>query len=163
LNGKSQKETGTQLTLVPYRGVAPAIQDLIAQQIDLVFAAPDQLPFFRAGSVKAFAATSDVRLEVAPDTPTFAELGLPALSFTSWYGVFAPKGTPSNIISILNVAITDALADPAVRSQFADLGMDIFPRDQQTLEALGVLVKADAEKWWPLMNEYEIRAGSQTP
>jgi tripartite-type tricarboxylate transporter receptor subunit TctC len=153
-----QKETRTQLTLVPYRGVAPAIQDLVAQQIDLVFAAPDQLPFLRAGSVKAFAATSDVRLEVAPDIPTFAELGLPALSLSTWFGVFAPKGTPSDIISILNAAITDVLADPAVRSQFADLGMDILPRDQQTPEALGALVKADAEKWWPIMKEYGIRA-----
>jgi tripartite-type tricarboxylate transporter receptor subunit TctC len=153
-----QKQTGTQLTLVPYRGVAPAIQDLVAQQIDLVFGPPDQLSLLRAGSVKAFAATSDVRLEVAPDIPTFAELGLPALSLSAWFGVFAPKGTPSDIISILNAAITDALTDPGVRSRIADLGMDNFPRDQQTPEALGALVKADAEKWWPIMKEYGIRA-----
>jgi tripartite-type tricarboxylate transporter receptor subunit TctC len=99
-----------------------------------------------------------VRLEVAPDIPTFAELGLPALSLSAWFGVFAPKGTPSDIISILNAAITDALTDPGVRSRIADLGMDIFPRDQQTPEALGALVKADAEKWWPIMKEYGIRA-----
>jgi tripartite-type tricarboxylate transporter receptor subunit TctC len=153
-----QRETGTQLALVPYRGVAPAIQDLVAQQIDLVFGLPEQLPVLRAGSVKAFATTSDVRLEIAPDIPTFAEMGLPTLTFSTWFGVFAPKGTPKDIINVLSAAITDALADPAVRSRLADLGMDIFPRDQQTPQVLGALVKADAEKWWPIMKEYGIKA-----
>ena len=153
-----QKETGTQLTFVPYRGAAPAIQDLVAQNIDLVFAAPDQLPFFQAANVKAIAVTSDTRLKVSSELPTFAEMGLPTLSFSAWFGVFAPKSTPQDIISKLNAAITDALTDPAVRSRIADLGIDVFPREQLTPEALGSLVKADIEKWWPIMKNFGIKA-----
>jgi len=153
-----QKETGTQMTFVPYRGVAPAMQDLLAGQIDLMFSGPEQLPLIRAGSVKAYAVSSDVRLASAPDIPTFREMGLPALSYTTWAGFFAPKGTPKDIISKLNAAAVDALADPAVRSRFVDLGMEIVPRERQTPEALGALVKAGAEKWWPIIKELGIKA-----
>jgi tripartite-type tricarboxylate transporter receptor subunit TctC len=96
-----QKETGTQVTLVPYRGTAPSVQDLLAHQIDILYANADQLPLMRAGSIKAYAVTSDTRLAVAPDIPTFAELGLPAVSYTPWWGLFAPRGTPKDIISKL--------------------------------------------------------------
>jgi tripartite-type tricarboxylate transporter receptor subunit TctC len=153
-----QKKTGTQFALVPYRGLAPATQDLVAGQIDLLIGTQDLLPLERAGSVKAYAATSDTRLALAPDIPTFAEMGLPALSYSAWLGLFAPKGTPKEIIGRLNAAARDALADPAVRSRLADLGMEVFPRKQQTPEALGALQKADAEKWWPLIKEFGIRA-----
>jgi tripartite-type tricarboxylate transporter receptor subunit TctC len=153
-----QKETATQFTLVPYRGFAPAIQDLVAGQIDLLFATQDLLPLVRAGSIKAYAATSDTRLALAPDIPTFAEMGLPAVSFPAWYAFFAPKGTPKEIIDRLNTAAVQALANPSVRSRLADLGVEIFPRKQQTVEALGGLVKAYAEKWWPLIKEFGIRA-----
>jgi tripartite-type tricarboxylate transporter receptor subunit TctC len=153
-----QKETGTQFTLVPYRGLAPATQDLVAGQIDLLFRAPDALPLARAGSIKAYATTSDTRLALAPDIPTFAEMGLPALSCFAWFGFFAPRGTPKDIIGKLNAATVEALADPTVRSRLADFGYDIFPRKQQTPEALGALVKADAEKWWPLIREFGIKA-----
>src|SRR5262249_1311437 len=111
-----QKETGTQLTLVPYRGNAPAAQDLAAAQIDLRFGGPDQLPLMRAGSIKAYAVTSDKRLAVASDIPTFAEMGLPTLSSPNWFGLFAPKGTPKQIIDKLNAAAVEALDDQAVRS-----------------------------------------------
>jgi tripartite-type tricarboxylate transporter receptor subunit TctC len=153
-----QKETGTQFTLVPYRGSAPALQDLVAGQIDFYFDAPQQLPLMRAGSITAYALTSESRLALAPDIPTFAEMGLPALSYTDWVGLFAPKGTPRNVIGKLNAAAGEALADPAVRSRLADLGMDIFPRKQQTPEALSALVKAEAEKWWPIIKELAIKA-----
>jgi tripartite-type tricarboxylate transporter receptor subunit TctC len=152
-----QKETGTHFTLVPYRGVAPAIQDLVAGQIDLLFSTPDALPLVGAGGIKAYAATSDARLAPAPDIPTFGEMGLP-LSFSAWFALFAPKGTPREIIDRLNAATAQALADPAVRSRLADLGMEVFPRGRQTPEALGALQKADAEKWWPLIKEFGIRA-----
>jgi tripartite-type tricarboxylate transporter receptor subunit TctC len=112
----------------------------------------------RAGSIKAYAATSDARLVLAPDIPTFAEMGLPALSYSNWGGLFAPKGTPKEIIGKLNAAAVDALADPAVRSRLGDLGFEIFPRDQQTPEALGALQRADAEKWWPIIKELGIKA-----
>jgi tripartite-type tricarboxylate transporter receptor subunit TctC len=152
-----QKETGTQLTLVPYRGFAPARQDLAAGQIDLVLDVVDALPLVRAGSIKAYAVSSDARLDIAPDIPTFRELGLPALSWSGWYGVFAPRGTPSNVIERLNTAAVEALADPAVRSRLGGLGFEIFPRERQTPEELGALVKADAKKFWPIIKEAGIK------
>ena len=152
------KETGTQLTLVPYRGAAPAIQDLVAGQIDLWFDLPPALSLMQAGSIKAYAVISDMRLAQAPDIPTFAEMGLPAVSWSGWLGFFAPRSTPKGIIGELNAAAVEALADPAVRSRFAALGLEIFPRERQTPEALGALVKADAEKWWPIIKELGIRA-----
>jgi tripartite-type tricarboxylate transporter receptor subunit TctC len=134
------------------------MQDLVAGQIDLYFGSPDQLPLMRAGSVKAYAVTSDTRSALAPDTPTFAEMGLPALSYSAWNGLFAPRGTPRDIIGRLNAAAVEALADPAVRSRLVDLGYEVFPREQQTPEALGALVKADAAKWWPIIKELGIKA-----
>jgi tripartite-type tricarboxylate transporter receptor subunit TctC len=149
-----QKETGTRFALVPYRGNALAAQDLAAGQIDLFFDTPVQLPLVRAGSIKAYAVTSDARMAVAPDIPTFAELGLPVLSFSAWYELFAPKGTPKDIIDKLNGAAVEALADAAVRSRFIELGLNIYPRERQTPGALAALVKADAEKWWPIIKEF---------
>jgi tripartite-type tricarboxylate transporter receptor subunit TctC len=153
-----QKETGTHFALVPYRGIAPAAQDLVAGQIDLWFGTPDQLPLMRAGSIKAYGVTSDTRLALAPDIPTFEEMGLPALTFYAWNALFAPKGTPRDIIAKLNAAAVEALADAAVRVRLVDLGFEIFPREQRTPEALGALVKADAEKWWPIIKEAGIKA-----
>jgi len=102
--------------------------------------------------------TSTTRLAFAPDIPTFAEMGLPALSFSTWLGLFAPKGTPREIVGKLNAAVVEALADPVVRSRLVDLGFEIFPHDQQTPEAFGDLVKADAGKWWPIIKELGIKA-----
>jgi len=152
-----RKETGTQFALVPYRGVAPAIQDLVAGQIDLLIGSPDQLPLMRAGSIKAYAVTRNTRIELAPDIPTFAELGLPALLWLPWYGLFAPRGTPKDTIRKLNAAVVEALADPAVRSRLIDLGLEIFPHEQQTPEALAALQKSDVEKWWPIIKELGIK------
>jgi tripartite-type tricarboxylate transporter receptor subunit TctC len=153
-----QKETGTQLTIVPYRGFTPSMQDLIAGQIDLLFEAPNGLSLVQAGSVKAYAVTSDTRLTLAPDIPTISEFGLPAMSFPNWFGLFAPSGTPRDMIGKLKAATVEALADRAVQSRLADLGADIFPRERQTPEALGAMVKADAEKWWPIIKELGIKA-----
>jgi tripartite-type tricarboxylate transporter receptor subunit TctC len=152
-----QKETGTSFALVPYRGTAPAMQDLVAGQIDLSFDLPIQLSLMRAGSIKAYAVTSETRLAAASDLPTVGEMGLPALSSSTWFGFFAPKGTPADVIGKLNAATVEALADPAVRSRFAALGLEIFPRERQTPEALGALVKADAAKWWPIIKESGIK------
>jgi tripartite-type tricarboxylate transporter receptor subunit TctC len=102
--------------------------------------------------------TSDTRAAIAPDIPTFAEMGLPTLSYSQWFGMFAPRRTPRNIIGKLNTAAMEAMADPAVRSRLGDLGMEIFPRERQTPEGLAALVKADAEKWWPIMKEFGIKA-----
>lgn len=153
-----QRETGTHFALVPYRGTAPRVQDLLAAQIDLSFGEADQLGLVRAGSIKAYAVTSDTRLARAPDIPTFGEMGLPTLSFLQWYGLFAPKGTPREIIGRLNAAAIEALADAAVRSRLVELGFEIFPSERQTPEALGALRNADAEKWWPVVKELGIKA-----
>src|SRR5215475_4508217 len=152
-----QKETATQFTFVPYR--SGVMQDLLAGRIDLSFMTPDMLPLVRAGSIKAYAVASDTRFALAPDIPTFGEMGLPTVSYSAWYGLFAPKGTPKEIIGTLNAAVVEALADRAVQSRLADFGVEIFPRDQQTPEALGARVKADAEKWWPLIKEFGIKGG----
>jgi tripartite-type tricarboxylate transporter receptor subunit TctC len=101
---------------------------------------------------------SQVAAPVTSDIPTFAEMGLPAMTFSDWYGFFAPKGTPKDIISKLNAAAVEALADPAVRSRFAELGYEVFPRERQTADALAALQKADAEKWWPIIKELGIKA-----
>jgi tripartite-type tricarboxylate transporter receptor subunit TctC len=153
-----QRATGTQFAIIPYRGAAPAMQDLIAGQIDLFIDTPLQLPQVRAGNIKAFAVTSDARLAVAPDVPTFAEMGRPTVSYSGWYGIFAPKSTPRDIVGKLNAAAVVALADPLVMSRIVDLGTQLFPRQQQAPEALGALQKADAEKWWPIIQESGIRA-----
>jgi tripartite-type tricarboxylate transporter receptor subunit TctC len=154
-----RQQTGTQFAIVPYRGGGPAMQDLLTGQIDLLMAAPAiSLAFMGAGNIKAYAVTSDERLAPAPDIPTFAEMGLPALSFSDWGGLFAPKGTPKDIISKLNAASVEVLADPAVRSRFAALEMEIYPREKQTPEALAALQKSDAERWWPVIKELGIGA-----
>jgi len=152
-----QKETGTRFQFVPYRGAAPAIQDLVAGQIDLVIETTVHLPQVRAGSIKAYAVTTKTRLPVAPDIPTVGEAGLPGLSVTSWYGLFAPKGTPKEVIGKLHAAVVDALDDPAIRQRLTDIGFEMFPRDQWTPEALGTLVKADIEKWWPIIKAANIK------
>jgi tripartite-type tricarboxylate transporter receptor subunit TctC len=153
-----QKEIGARFTVVPYRGLAPAIQDLVASHIDLCFGTPDQLSFARAGNIKVYGVASDRRLALIPNVPTFAEMGLPAISFSIWLGLFAPKGTPADIIRKINAGAVPTLADPAIRSRLAELGFEVFPREQQTPEALGALVKADSDKWWPLIKEFGIKA-----
>jgi tripartite-type tricarboxylate transporter receptor subunit TctC len=153
-----QKQIGTQFTIVPYRGTAPAIQDLVAGQIDLSFSTVLDLAQARAGSIKAYAVTSETRLASAPDIPTVGEMGLPALSYSAWSGLFAPKGTPKDIIGKLNAAAVAALADPAVRSRVINLGDEIFPGERQTPETLAALQRADAERWWPIIKELGIKA-----
>jgi len=154
-----RKETGTQFSLVPYRGGAPAMQDLIGGQIDLLVSAPapNDLALVRSGAIRAYAVFSDIRLLQAPEIPTIQETGWPSLSFPGWFGLFAPKGTPTASIRQLNAAAMEALADPAMQSQFVELGYELFPRDQQTPEAFGALVKTDAEKWWPIIKATAIK------
>jgi tripartite-type tricarboxylate transporter receptor subunit TctC len=153
-----QRETNTNLTLVPYRGGPPAVQDLAAGQLDVLIATSLYLPLARAGSIKAYAVTSDTRLVGAPEIPTFKELGLPSLSYFEWASLFAPKGTPGDIIGRLNKAAMEALGDPALLLRLADFEFEAFPREKQTPEALSAMQKADAQKWLPLMREFGIRA-----
>jgi tripartite-type tricarboxylate transporter receptor subunit TctC len=154
-----QRETGTHFQLVPYRGAAPMMQDLLAGQVDLMidFAA-NSLPQVRAGTVKAYAVTAPNRLPAAPDIPTVDEAGLPGFYITAWQGIWAPRGTPKDIIGKLNGAIVNALADPSVRRRLIDLGQEIYPRDQQTPEALAALQRAEIAKWWPIIAAAGIKA-----
>jgi len=151
--------TGTQAQIIHYRGAAPATQDLLSGQIDMMFdQAANSLPQVRAGRVKAYAVTSKTRLAAAPDIPTVDEAGLPGFYMAVWHGIWAPKATPKNVVGRLNSAITDALADPAVRQRLADLGQEIPPPEQQTPGALGAHHKAEIEKWWPLIKAAGIKA-----
>jgi tripartite-type tricarboxylate transporter receptor subunit TctC len=134
------------------------MQDLIAGQIDLAFDTAVPVPLMRAGSIKAYAVTSKTRLALAPDIPTFAEMGLQAFSYSTWLGLFAPRRTPKQIIDKLNAAAVEAVANPLVLSRLADVGYEVFPRSQQTPEGLRALQKADIDKWWPLIKEFGIKA-----
>jgi tripartite-type tricarboxylate transporter receptor subunit TctC len=154
-----QKQTGTQFTIVPYRAVGSLIGDLVAGQIDLVFGTlTSHLPLVRAGREKAYAVAGETRSALAPDIPTFAQIGLPELTYPNWWGLFAPRGTPKEIVDKLSAAAVAALDAPAARSRLAELGYEAFPRERQTPEALAALQKADAEKWWPIIKELGLKA-----
>lgn len=154
-----QSVTGTRFHFVPYRGAAPAMQDLMGGQIDLMFdQVGNALPQVRAGQIKAYAVTAKRRLAAAAEIPTVDEAGLPGFHASVWRGLFAPKGTPHAVIARLNAAVVDALADPAVRERMTDLGQEIPAREQQTPEALGALHQGEIAKWWPIIKAANITA-----
>ena len=153
-----QNLSDTRFRFVPYRGTAPALQDMIAGQIDLVIDSPIQsLPQARAGKIKTYAVLGNDRYPSAPNIPTTDDAGLPGFHMTVWNALWAVKGTPKPIINRLNAAAVEALADPAVQKRFDELGQNIPPREQQTPEALGALQKADIEKWWPIVKGANIK------
>ena len=154
-----QQSTGTSVLFVPYRGGGPAMQDLVAGHIDLlVIQAAAALPQVRAGTIKAFANMSASRSPVVPGIPTADEGGVSGLHVAGWFGFFAPRGTPKDVIAKLNAAMVQALAEPAVRARFSDLGLDIASREQQTPEGLAAFHKAEIEKWWPIIKAAGIKA-----
>jgi len=154
-----QKETGTKFQFVPYRGNGPAMQDLLAEQIDFMIEPSSNFKaLIAAGSVKPFAITGRTRLPSSPNIPTADEAGLPGFFASLWYGLWVPKGTPKEIIAKLNAAMSQILADPKVKQRFDELGIQITPLNQQLPEALRALQKAEADRWWPIIKASNIKA-----
>ena len=152
------KATGTSTTLVPYRGGAPALQDIVAGNVDMMCdLAANSLAQVRAGTIKAYAVTSKKRWFAAPELPTADEAGVPGLDLSNWLGAYAPKGTPKDIVLKLNRAFAGAMADPGVRQRVADQGMEIPPPEQQTPEAFAAYLKAEMDKWGAVIRESGIK------
>jgi tripartite-type tricarboxylate transporter receptor subunit TctC len=149
---------GAKFQFVPYRGAAPAMQDLMAGQIELMF---DQmssaLQHVRSSKIRAYAVAADARRPAAPEIPTTDESGLSGFHISVWHGLWAPRGTPRDLIAKLNAAVVAALADRTVRRQLADLGQEIPAREQQSPEALGAYHKAEIERWWPIVKAANIK------
>jgi tripartite-type tricarboxylate transporter receptor subunit TctC len=153
-----QQKTDTRLVVVPYRGAAPAAQDLMGGQIDLMFdQASNALPQIRAGTIRAFAVTAKTRMANAPEIPTVDEAGLPGFYAALWQGIWAPKGTPAEAIARLNAAIGEALADPKVAQRLREIGQEPFPPDQRSVAAMAAFQQAEADKWWPIIKAANLK------
>jgi len=153
-----QNMTGTRFQFVPYRGAGPALQDIVAGRIDLMFdQLSNSLPQMRAGNIRPYAVMAKTRAAAAPDIPTVDEAGLPGFYMPIWHGMWVPRGTPKDIIDKLNKAVVETLADPVVRQRLAEIGQEIPPREQQAPEALGAFHKAEIEKWWPIIKTANIK------
>ena len=153
-----QKLTGTEVLFVPYRGAGPAMTDLISGQVDLLLVqGAVALPQVRAGTIKALAELSPERSASMPDIPSAGESGVPGLSIAGWFGFYAPKGTPVDAVAKLNAAMVAALADSQVKARFAQLGLDVATREQQTPQGLAAFQNAEMDKWWPIIKAAGIR------
>ena len=153
-----QNATGVKISFVPYRGTGPALNDLVGGQIDLIVdQTSNSINQIRSGNIRAYAVTDSKRVLSAADIPTVDEAGLPGFHMTLWSGLWVPKGTPKQAIAKLNAAAVEAMADPAVRKRFEDLGLEVPPRAQQTPEALAAHHKAEIAKWWPIIKAANIK------
>jgi tripartite-type tricarboxylate transporter receptor subunit TctC len=154
-----QNRLATRWTFVPYRGAAPAMQDLLGGQIDLICTTlGSAVAMVRGGQVNAYAIAGRSRLPAVSGIPTVDEAGLPGLHVLAWYGLWAPKGTPKPVIAKLNQAVAASLEDKTIGTRLADLGLDVRPREMQTPEALGAFQKAEIEKWWPIIKAAGIKS-----
>jgi tripartite-type tricarboxylate transporter receptor subunit TctC len=154
-----QRATGTRFQFVPYRGGGPAVQDEVAGHVDLMFnEGTGARPYVLSHQIKAYAVLAKRRWFAAPDIPTSEELGVPGIHISFWHGLWVPKDTPKEIVAKLNATVVDALADATVRKRLTDIGQEIFPRDQQTPEALYAFHQAETEKRWPIIKAAGIKA-----
>jgi tripartite-type tricarboxylate transporter receptor subunit TctC len=153
-----QSNSGTTFEFIPYRGGAPALQDLVAGQIDFMcdFAA-NSLPQVRAGRLRAYAVMARSRWEAAPEIPTADEAGLPGLYISNWTGLWAPPRTPKAVIDKINAAVVAALADANVRKRYIELGQEIPVPTRQSPEALRAFHKSEVEKWAPIIKAANIK------
>jgi tripartite-type tricarboxylate transporter receptor subunit TctC len=153
-----QNLIGSHASYVPYRGTGPALQDLVAGQIDIIVdQASNSLPQVQAGSIRAYAVTDTKRIAAAPDVPTVDEAGLPGFHVSLWSGLWVPKGTPKDIVAKLNETVRAALDDPAVRKRYAELGLEQPAQAQRTPEALRAHQKAEVAKWWPVIKAANVK------
>jgi tripartite-type tricarboxylate transporter receptor subunit TctC len=154
-----QKATGTHFQFVPYRGNAPAMQDLLSGQIDFMIEPSSNFQaLVRAGSVRPYAVTGKTRLSWAREVPTADEAGVSGFFASLWYGLWVPRDTPADIVARLNATMVEILADPMVQKRFDELGIQITPPEQQTPEALRVLQKAETERWWPIIKAANLKS-----
>jgi tripartite-type tricarboxylate transporter receptor subunit TctC len=154
-----QQTLGLKWQMVPYRSAGLSMQDLVAGNVDIALDAPAVvLPQFQAGTVKSYAVAAPKRVAVMPDVPTTDEAGLPGFYFSFWHAIWAPKGTPKDVIAKLNKAVVAGLADPEIRKRMIDLAQDIYPPDQQTPDALLAFHKAEIAKWWPIIKAAGVKA-----
>ena len=153
-----QKMTGTSFRFIPYRGDGPAVQDMMAGQIDMMIEPSSNFKAqVLAGTIKAIAVAAKTRLATLPEVPTCDEAGLPGYYASIWFGMWAPKDTPKDIIAKLNAVTVAALADPDVNERLTKLGQQIAVRDMQTPETFGAFQKAEADKWWPIIKAANIK------
>jgi tripartite-type tricarboxylate transporter receptor subunit TctC len=153
-----ENATGIKLQYVPYRGTAPALNDLVAGQIDIIIdQTSNSISQVRAGTIRAYAVTDDKRVESASDIPTTDEAGLSGFHMTLWSGLWVPKGTPKEVVAKLNGAAVEAMNDPAVRKKFEDLGLQMPAPDQLSPDALGAWQKAEIAKWWPMIKAAGVK------
>jgi tripartite-type tricarboxylate transporter receptor subunit TctC len=154
-----QNLTGLRLQLVPYRGTGPALQDLVAGQIDLIVdQTSNSMAHIRGGKIRAYAVTAPTRVPSAPDIPTVDEAGIPGFHILLWNGLWVPKGTPKDAIAKLSAAAMEALADPAVIKRLTDVGLEVPPRERQAPESFAAFHKAEIAKWWPMIKAAAIKA-----
>lgn len=154
-----QKLTGTQFRFVPYRGLGPAMRDLMSGHIDILFdLAANSIPQAKAGSINALAVTGPARLFSAPEIPTVDEAGLTGFHFVNWHAVWAPRGTPADVNAKLNAAMRKTLADPTTAKRLADIGQQLPPPERQSAETLAAYQQAEIVRWWPVIKGAEIKA-----
>jgi tripartite-type tricarboxylate transporter receptor subunit TctC len=154
---KFQALTGTRFRFIPYRGLAPAMQDLVEGQIDILFdLAANAVPQIRAQSIKPLAVTASARLPSASEIPTVDEAGLTGFYFLNWHAIWAPRGTSAEITTRLNAAVRKTLIDQHVLQRLADIGQQVPTLAQQTAQALADYQHEEIAKWWPVIKAADI-------
>lgn len=149
----------TDLTTIPYKGTGPAMNDLLGGQVDfMIDQSTNTTSHIKAGKIQVYAVTTEKRLPSMPEVPTMQEAGLPGYKMTVWHALYAPKGTPKPIIDKLSKALQEALKDPNLQQRYAELGAEAVSQDQATPEALRQHLKAEIDKWGPIITKAGVYA-----